>query len=102
VLRRDQRAHLGRSVGGVAHAHARRRVDHQLDEPIPGGPLDEDPGAGAAVLTRVVEDCVRRGGRSALEVGIGEHDVCGLAAELECHALDRLGRTAHHGDADLG
>ena len=49
----------------------------------------------------------RRGG---FEVGVGEHDVGTLAAELECHPLQRVGRAPHDvladrrrpGEADLG
>src|SRR4029077_13362852 len=64
--------------------------------------LDENPRARAAVLPRVVEDGVRRRCGRALEVGIREDHVGGLATELECHALDRPGGAAHPPLPDLG
>ena len=47
-------------------------------------------------------DGVRSCRGRTLEVGIGEDDVRGLAAELERHALDRPGGALHHAAADLG
>ena len=110
VRGRDERAHLGRVVLRVADAHVARRLDEQLGEAVVDGALDEDPRPRAAVLARVVEHGVRRGGGGLLEVGVGEDDVGRLAAELERDALDRPGRAAHHllpdlgraGEADLG
>ena len=109
VRRRDERPHLRLVELGVAHLHAPRRLDEQLGEAVVGGVLDEDARARAAVLAGVVEHRVRRGRRGALEVGVREHDVRRLAAELERHALDRSGRAAHDrlphlgraGEADL-
>ncbi len=106
----DERAHLGRVVLRVADPHVARRLDEQLGEAVVDGALDEDPRARAAVLARVVEHGVRRGGGGLLEVGVGEDDVGRLAAELERDALDRPRRAAHHllpdlgraGEADLG
>src|SRR5256885_14944576 len=54
------------------------------------GPLDQDARARAAVLTRVTEHRQRRRGGGLVEVGVGEHDVRGLAAQLQRDALDRL------------
>src|SRR5207253_7125030 len=102
VRRRDQRAHLRRLVAGIADLQLARRLDEQLDEAIVGRALDEDARARAAVLARVVEDGVRRSGRGLLEVGVGEDDVRGLAAELERDALDRRGGAGHHAPTDLG
>ena len=102
VLRGDQRAHLGRLVAGSPTFTLRGRGDEQVGEAVVGAALDEDARARAAVLAGVVEDGVRRGGRGLLEVGVGEDDVRGLAAELERDALDRRGGAFHHGAADLG
>ena len=102
VRRRDQRAHLGRVVLGIADLHAARRLDQQLDEAVVGAALDEDARARAAVLAGVVEDRVRRRRGRLLEVGVGEDDVGRLAAELERDALDRRGRALHHRAPDLG
>lgn len=58
--------------------------------------------AGAAVLTGVVEDAVRRRRCGLLDVGVGEHDVRALAAELERHPLHLLGGARHDARAHLG
>jgi hypothetical protein len=55
--------------------------------------LDEDPRARAAVLAALPNTPAAPRGRR-LQVGVGEDDVGGLAAELERHALDRLRRAA--------
>ena len=102
VLGGDQRAHLGRLVARVADLHVRGRLGEEAREAVVGAALDEDARAGAAVLAGVVEDGVGRGGGGALEVGVGEDHVGGLAAELERDALDRVGGAAHDSDADLG
>src|SRR5439155_22725132 len=86
----------------IADLDAAGRLDEQLREPVVGRPLDEDPRTGAAVLARVVEDRVRRGRSGALEIGVGEDHVRGLAAELEGDALDRGGRALHDALPDLG
>ena len=65
------------------------------------GSLDEDARAGAAVLAGVAEDGERRRGGGLLEVGVREDDVGRLAAELERHALDRLGRELADAASDL-
>ena len=93
--RADQRAHLGVVVAGrldldalaprarAARGTGRRHVrSHQ------------DPAARAAVLAGVVEDAVRRGRGRLLEVGVGEHDVRALAAELEGDPLHLVGGAA--------
>ena len=64
--------------------------------------LDEDPRARAAVLAGVAEHGHRRRGGGRLDVGVGEDDVRGLAAELERDALDRVGRARGDPAADLG
>ncbi len=66
------------------------------------GALDQDATARAAVLAGVVEDAVRRGRGSLLEVGVGEHDVGALAAQLERDPLDLVGGAAHDPLAHLG
>ncbi len=86
----DQRAHLRVLVQRVADAHrlhgarssaAMKRLHRLL--------LHEDPRARAAVLPGVAEHRPRRRRGGGLEVGVGEHDVGRLAAQLERHALDR-------------
>ncbi len=102
MCRRDERPHLGRVVLRVADLHAARRLDEQLGEAVVDARLDEDPRPRAAVLAGVVEDGVRCGRRGALEVGVGEDDVGGLAAELERDPLDRPRSAPHHPLPDLG
>ena len=88
----DQRAHLGRVVVGIADSNRGRPVDEQLEEPVVCAPLDEDAGPGAAVLAGVAEDRRRSAGRGRLQIGIREHQVRGLAAELQRDPLDRRRR----------
>ena len=102
VLRRDERPHLGLLVGGVSDADSFRGLDQPLRKLVVGGALDEDPRAGAAVLACVVEDGIRSRGGGTIEIGVGEHDVGRLAAQLERDALDRRRRAFHDGTADLG
>ena len=90
--------------------HVGRDVGDELDEAVVHRALDEDPAAGAAVLAGVVEHRAGHAGRGRFEVGVGEHDVGALAAELERDPLQRVGRAAHDvladrgrpGEADLG
>ncbi len=77
------------------------RLDQELQEAVVHRFLDEDPRAGAAVLAGVAEHRARRCRGGALEVRVLEDHVGGLAAELEGHALDRLGGAFHHPAADL-
>ena len=97
----DERAHLRPVARGVAHADAVGRLHEPGQELVVDVPLDEDPRTGTAVLARVVEHRVGRRGCGAIEVGVGEDHVRGLAAELERDALDRARRSAHHLAADL-
>ena len=79
----------------MAEPHARGVVGEPADNVVEGGALDVKPRAGAAALSGVTVDRAERPGRGGVEVGVGEHDVRALAAELERDALDlgdRLGR----------
>ncbi len=106
----DQRAHLGLLVGRVADPYGLDGGGEQVQEPVVHGPLDEDAGAGAAVLAGVVEEGHGGGGRGRLQVGVGEDDVGALAAEFQGDALEEgraLGQhlSAHGGgprEDDLG
>ena len=107
---RDQRTHEHVGIVRPADADARRDVGDELDEAVVHRAFDEDPAAGAAVLSGVVEHRARHACRGRLEVGVGEHDVGALAAELERDPLQRVGRAPHDvladrrrpGEADLG
>ncbi len=66
-----------------------------VDEPVVDAVLDDQPAAGRADLAAVQE---RRGQRvvdRGLEVGVGEHDVRALAAELERDPLHVDGSRGH-------
>ena len=99
---RDQRAHLGRLVERVADLDRLDRLLERLHERVERRALDEDARARAAVLAGVAEHRARRGRRGGLDVGVGEHDVGGLAAQLERHALDRLRGARGDRPPDLG
>ena len=73
-----------------------------LHERVEHAALHQDPAARAAVLTGVVEEAHRRGGRRGVEVGVGEDDVGRLAAELQRHPLELVRRLAHDALADRG
>lgn len=85
----DQRAHLRLLVGGVADDDGLDRRGEKVDEAVVDGALDEDAGAGAAVLAGVVEEGHGRSGRGGLDVGVGEDDVGALAAQFEGDALEQ-------------
>ena len=95
LLGADERPDLGRLVGRIADLDLAGRLGEQLDDPLVGRALDEDPAPGAAVLAGVVEDAVRRLRGELLEVRVGEHDVRALAAELERDLLHVARRQPH-------
>ncbi len=109
LLRRDQRPHLAGLVGRIEHPQAGDRGLELRQELVVRRALDEDPGAGAAVLAGVVEDGVRRAGGRGVDVCVGEDDVGALAAELEGEPLHLVGAAGHDlladgrraGEADL-
>ena len=73
-----------------------------LDDLVVRALLHVQPRAGGAALAMVEEDRVRRAGDRGLHVGVGEHDVRRLAAELERHLLQVAGRRLDDQLADLG
>ena len=92
----DQRAGLGRRrrTGRRAGSRSARR-DQLVDELVVDRLLDDQPGAGRADLAGVQEDRGQREVERGLEVGVGEHDVGVLAAQLEGDLLHR-GRGRGH------
>jgi hypothetical protein len=64
--------------------------------------LEEQPGAGRAHLAFVVEDPGHGAADRGVHIGVGEHDVRRLAAQLEGQPLQRAGGLAHDRLADLG
>ncbi|BFO20054.1 hypothetical protein SHKM778_64420 [Streptomyces sp. KM77-8] len=92
----DQRAHVDALVRRVAHPDGLDRGGEQFQEPVVRGALDEDAGAGAAVLAGVVEEGHGGGRGGGLQVGVGEDDVGALAAEFEGDALEGGGALGPH------
>ncbi len=94
--RPDQRARVGsprrrcrRSVIDRV-ASAKRSTNSVVDRPF-----DEHAAPGAAVLAGVVEDRPQRRCDAGVEVGVGEHEVGRLAAELERDPRDVLSGHGH-------
>jgi hypothetical protein len=102
MCRRDQRAHLGRFLGGVPHHDAGYGRFEKGEELVIDRSLHENAGTGAAVLPRVVEDAVRGTRRGQLDVSVGEDNIGALAPQLECHSFYLVGATGHDGPAYLG
>ena len=71
-------------------------------EAVEGRPLHQDARARAAILARVAEHRRRGGVGRRLHIGVREHHVGRLAAELERHPLDRARRALGDPPADLG
>ena len=67
-----------------------RALHERLDDPIGVAALDQQPRSARADLARVVEGREQRAGDRLVDVGVGEDDVRGLAAQLEVDALDVL------------
>ena len=78
-----------------------RPLDQAVDELVVDRLLDDQPGAGRADLARVQEDRGEREVEGDLEVGVSEHHVGVLAAELERHPLHRPGGGRHQPPAGL-
>ena len=72
------------------------------DEIVVDRLVDEDPRAGHAVLALQEEGRHRDAGDGDIEIGVGEDDNGGFAAELERDLLHRLDSAAHDQLADLG
>ena len=74
-------------IGGVADRVLGRGRDEPLDDLVVAAPRHDEPGPRAAGLTGV-RPRVREGvGHDRVDVGLGEDDIRGLAAEFERHSL---------------
>src|SRR6185503_12641351 len=87
-----QRAHLGRAVERVAEADALREREELLEERAGDRLVEQDARAGDAGLALVVEHGERAAGDRCGQLGVVEHDVGALAAELELQLLEVAGR----------
>ena len=91
----DQRAGLGLVVERAAEPDPLGAADELVDELVVDRLLDDQPGTGRAHLARVQEHRGQREVERGLAVGVGEHDVGVLAAQLERDLLHRLGGRGH-------
>ncbi len=66
-------------------------LDHRVVDLL----LHEQPAARAAALALVQEEAEHGPVDRRVQVGVGEDDVGTLAAELERHSLERVGRALH-------
>ena len=71
-------------------AFSDKRVQHAVVD----GALDEQARSRRADFALIRERAEQRAVDRRLEIGVGEHDVGILAAKLDRHALDRVGRSA--------
>ena len=97
----DERAHLAVVVERVADLDGHGATHELADEAVVDGALDEQARAGRADLAGAGEDADQGAVDGGLEVGVGEHDVGALAAQLEADLLHVLGSLAHDVLADL-
>ncbi|CAM5504566.1 hypothetical protein SFUMM280S_08997 [Streptomyces fumanus] len=98
----DQRAHVGALVGRVADGDRLDGGGEQVEEAVVDGALDQDAGAGAAVLAGVVEEGQGGGRGGGFQVGVGEDDVGALAAQFQGDALEPGGAAGQDVLADGG
>jgi hypothetical protein len=84
----DQRAHVVVLVRRVAVGHPAERGGDLLDDRVMLLARHQHPGRDRAALPGVRAGRERGDGKRSREVGVVEDDHCGLAAQLEEHALD--------------
>src|SRR5450830_490293 len=97
----DQRAHLAVLVERRAHLDRHGPAYELSDEAVVDGALHDEARAGRAHLTRAGEDADERAVDGGVEVGVGEHDIGALAAQLQADLLHVLGAPAHDVLANL-
>ena len=100
--RRRQRTHLGVRVERVAEADRTGEGDEAVEELVGDRLVEDQPAAGDARLALIVEDGERGSVDGGGEVGVGEHDVGALAAELELDALEVACRVLDDAPSDGG
>ena len=84
---RGEGTHLGRHVLGVTQLDARGKFEELRHELIHNGFMNDQPAGRDARLALVVEDAERGAIDGRDEIGVLEHDVGALTAELEVHLL---------------
>ncbi len=100
--RRRQRAHLRVRIERIAEADRTGEGDEAFEELVGDRLVEDQPAAGDARLTLVVKDGERRAVDGGAEVGVVEHDVRTLAAELELDPLEVARRVLDDASADDG
>src|SRR5919108_101291 len=88
MLARDERTHHDAFVQPVADLPARGRLLEALDQLVVDRALDEQTAPCVTHLTGVEEDAERRLRDRVRQIGVGEHDVRRLAAQLERDARE--------------
>ena len=96
-----ERAGLGLLVERAAEPDPAGAVDQPVDELVVDVLVHDQPRAGGADLAGVQEHRGQGEVEGHLEVGVGEHQVGVLAAELEGHLLHRARRGGHQPPAGL-
>ena len=94
MLRVDEGADLGLGIVGVADDDVLRAGGVLFAEFVVDGALHQDAGAGGAAFPVEGEDTEQGRIDRGVQVGVGEHDARGLAAELHGQALEVGGGVA--------
>jgi hypothetical protein len=91
----DERSHLRLGVEWIADLDPAGELGHLRHRVVVQGFLDEHPRPRLAALPCGVEDRPCRGRDGARKIGVGEHEVRALPAQLERDPLHRVGREPH-------
>src|SRR4028119_2158754 len=98
----EERPDVRTLVHGVADPKGARPLHQPLHKLVGHRILDEQARSGDAALALVEVDAEEHAVQGVLEVRVGEHDVGGLASQLQRELLDVAGRCRHHFPADGG
>ena len=102
LLFTGDRADLGRRVERIADGDRPGALDDPLDELVGDGALNEQAAAAVAALAHVEVDAIDDRIERRVQIGVGEHELGILAAELELHLLQVALRRVDHAAADIG
>ncbi|MNV51175.1 hypothetical protein D3C71_1432140 [compost metagenome] len=99
---RNQRAHLRQWIKAIAQSDLQDPLLQGLDKLIVNPVLNQQSGTGGTDLSGIEKHCVQRLIQRHFKVGVGEHDVRILSAQLQRHPLEIAGGRAHHFAASSG